>query len=743
MRCKMAIRLGIAAVLLAAIPGQQLRAADVVIHVHRHEQGATTPLTGTVTAQSVVDPSRVLTFPLPAAAISLTPGDWFLSAHIAGDWSEVRLVSIHDTPQTADLNTFPLALMTARITLDIGKEPRELRAYFQRVSLEDLDSPQEGDVVCDVAKGKAICQLPAGELDLAFRIPGYVSRYLWNAKLAPRGTLDAGSFHFVAGSTLSGRVELPRGSEAQLDQVTVVAAPSAVAGANDEQRHRNESARLTTHPTRRGFFAFDLPPGAFTVQASYKTLISEEVKVNVTAGREVPLRQPLRLEPQRSVTVRVHPPLNPLSKPWTIGFNRVDDTGVLLSQRGLNTSLDGTSRFENVVPGRYVLNVVRAPDQSWSSQTVDVDRDTTIDVSIKVIRFTGTIHIGTKPIPAYAILRSPEKGSSVVVKSKADGTFSALLPAPEHDTWDEIEVRADLPPLKRTLHQVRFQVHDDGRAELNLDLPSRSIVGTVVDEFGRPATQAIIDMVLPDGSFQQIESADGSFMVSGLESGRHRLRASTIERESIDLEDVAVSEDTDATADVVLPIVPVQHLRGVIRSHDGPVIGAGLFAEKAGDLTRPLFLSRVDQDGHFDIRFPAATSEVVVAINAPGFAFRLARAQVSTEEQTFGVEQNGGTLFVDMPPARPPLRPYLMHDGAALLATSAVYLGVGTFEANLSKRVKFTIPSIEPGVYSVCWFADGLSTPSGALPCVSGVLAPHGTLTLAEQDSRDYRATTD
>jgi hypothetical protein len=322
----------------------------------------------------------------------------------------------------------------------------------------------------------------------------------------------------------------------------------------------------------------------------------------------------------------------------------------------------------------------------------------------------------------------------VNIKSKTDGTFSALLPAPKHDTWDEIEVRADLPPLKRTLEHVRFQTHDDdGRAELNIELPSRSIVGTVVDEVGRPALHALIDLVLPDGSLQQIDSPDGAFMVTGLESGRHRLRAATLERESIDPQDVTLTDDVDATADVLLPVVPVQHLRGVIRTLDGPAVGAALFATKPRDLTRLVFLSRPDQEGHFDIRFPAATAEAVVAINVPGFAFRLATAPLGTEEQTFGVDQNGGTLSVDTPPARSGVRPYLMHNGAMLLATTAAYVAGATFEANLSKRVKFTIPSTEPGAYSICWLPDEPSAVSSAVPpCIGGVLAPHGTLNLAE-----------
>jgi hypothetical protein len=705
-------------------------AADVVVHIHRHGQRAGATTTGTVTAQSVGEPGRSLAFALPAA-ISLSPGDWFLSANIDGDWSEQSLVSVQAASQTIELNTFPLALLTAHITLDIGKQPRELRAYFHRVSLEDLDSPPEGDVSCDVGKGVANCRLPAGNFDVAFRIPGYASRYLWNATLSRQAVFDAGSLRFAAGSTLSGRVDVPQGVQTRLDRVTVIVRPSAVAGANDEQRHRNESARQTAHPDRRGFFAVDLAPGEFTIQASFNDLISEELKVKVTAGREVSLRQPLRLEPRRSVTVRVQPPLDPWSKPWTIEFASVDDTGFLLSERALKTSPDGTCRFANVLPGRHRLTVVRTVNQSWATRMIDVDRDSVVDVGVKVIRLTGTIRAGAKPLAASATLRSFESGASVVISSKADGTFAARLPAPEHDTWDEIEVRATFPPVRRVLQHVQIHAGDDGTAELNLDLPSRSISGTVIDELGRSVAPAMVDILLPDGSIQQIDSPDGAFTVTGLDSGRHRLRAAADERESIDLQDLILSDDEDASADIVLTVAPVSHLRGVIRTLSGPVIGAALFAAKPGELTRPVILSRVDPEGRFDLRFPAATSDVMIAINAPGYAFRLARSPVGSEEQTFAVEQNGGTLFVDAPPVRSGLRPYLLHNGAALPAIAAAYVAGATFGANLAERVKFNIASVEPGPYSLCWIADGASAGSGA-PCVSGVLAPHGTLTLAE-----------
>jgi hypothetical protein len=710
-----------------------LHASNIAIHLHRQGTAADAKAVGTLTARNVADSGRSLEFALPAASIALPPGDWFLSAHLAGQWSEPRLVSVRDDAQSTDLNTFPLARLTARITTPMGKVPHELQAYFHRVSLVDVSAPAEGIVPCAIKKGVATCDLPAGEFDFTFRIPGYVSRYRWNASLTQQKPFDAGTLQFVAGSTLSGRVEIPQQRDARLDRVTVVVKPAAVAGANEALRHRHDAARLTTHPTRRGFFALDLPPGQFTLQASCDDLISEEMTFDISAGHEALLRQPLQLQPQRSVTVHVHPNLDPWSKPWTIEIARTDLTGVLLSERSLHTASDGTCHFNNVLPGSHRVTVARSGNQSWASESLYVDGDSSIDINVRAIRVTGTIRLGSKPLAATAMVRSTGSGASGFLRSKADGTFLAALPAPEHDTWDEIEVRA-APSLKRTLQNVHVQRRDDGTAELNLDLPARFITGTVVDEIGRPAAPALVDLLLPDGTLQQVESSDGSFVISALEPGQHRLRATTLDRESIDLQTVALSDDADAMAEVVLPIAPVGHLRGVIRALDGPVLGAGLYAVRMGDHTRPVMVSPVDPEGHFDLRFPAATSEVAVAINAPGFAFRLARIPLSADDQALAVEQNGGSLSVDVPAVQAGLRPYLMHNGAALPATAVAYVAGVPFFGNLPKRARFQIPSMEPGDYSLCWLADEGSM--GAPPCINGFLAPHGTLILVDDSPK-------
>jgi hypothetical protein len=95
------------------------------------------------------------------------------------------------------------------------------------------------------------------------------------------------------------------------------------------------------------------------------------------------------------------------------------------------------------------------------------------------------------------------------------------------------------------------------------------------------------------------------------------------------------------------------------------------------------------------------------------------------------VDQNGGALAIDTPPAKPGLRPYLMHSGASLSAIAAAYVAGVPFQANLSDRVKVEIPSMEPGAYSLCMVADPPAPAREVPACASGVLAPHGTLSLS------------
>src|SRR2546429_8843882 len=104
-----------------------MSAAEVTVNVHRHTANADPHTTGKVMAQSAADPGKSLTFSLPSK-VTLPKGEWFATPQIDGDWGEPRLLSIGDQPQTVELNTYPLARLTAKVTLPNGKVPRELQA---------------------------------------------------------------------------------------------------------------------------------------------------------------------------------------------------------------------------------------------------------------------------------------------------------------------------------------------------------------------------------------------------------------------------------------------------------------------------------------------------------------------------------------------------------------------------------------------------------------------------------------
>ncbi len=224
------ILLSIVAFLLAA----PSFAVEIGVSLQRHPSGGVDAASAEVVAVSAGDVTKKIRSSLPGK-LDLPAGEWFLEVHAGDDWSETRLITVRDNqPQTVELSSYRAARLEARAALPGGKPPVEMKVSFQRARLGDEDTPVEGSVACDIARGVATCRLPAGELDLSFRVIGYASRFRWGVKLSPGATFDSGSIGFVPGSTLSGRVEVPKGHEAQIDRVAIVARPVSPPGSKSK-----------------------------------------------------------------------------------------------------------------------------------------------------------------------------------------------------------------------------------------------------------------------------------------------------------------------------------------------------------------------------------------------------------------------------------------------------------------------------------------------------------------------------
>jgi hypothetical protein len=109
-----------------------------------------------------------------------------------------------------------------------------------------------------------------------------------------------------------------------------------------------------------------------------------------------------------------------------------------------------------------------------------------------------------------------------------------------------------------------------------------------------------------------------------------------------------------------------------------------------------------------------------------------------SNEQTITLGASGGTLVIDLQPARPGLdastTPYLVHGGA--IEAAGALAGWGSAPGGARGGGPAVIHAVAPGVYALC-FADAAELAvlwRGALPpdrCRTGSVEPGRTLTLS------------
>ncbi len=691
-------------------------------------------------AAAAMDPLK-LTINGSEASITLSSGQWFVSATSPGYWSAPVLVSVADRPAEATLILYRSTRLRTRVTIPSPGQARLLDVYFNPT--DPASRAPRGSESCPVTDGHVDCELPMGTYDLAFRIPGHASLYRWGIDLREKPSVDLGTLGFRRGATLSGRVEGADGKRQESDIVEVTLRNAAASERNDAMRNSQSVTRTVTRANKRGFFSFDVLPGSYIVSASSGDLVSEEREVTVIEGRESLLDEPLILERLWTLKVNVQVPPEASKMPWTVAVTRFDAERHAAPQPPLPLPADGICRFDRQLSGSYTVEL-RIRDSVWFSESFYLDGDRTIDMPVRVMKGRGSIVLGETPLQAQLLFRSRENGFRIPARSKADGTFLVFLPDLDQEVWEEVEIQSAQPRVKRLLERVALHRDDEGVATIDLRLPEIRIEGKVVDENDRPVSEGFINLTAPDG-FHQFELSGGTFTINALQPGRYSLTAATPDRETeeplfVDLAESAVERD------VVLRVAPISPLRGSIASATGPVIGASVFISPANHAQSVIGSIPVDTTGVFEFRLPPQTREVLVAAAAPGFSFRMMRLPAPATSMDLVVDQNGGVLTIDgrVGARAEPFRPYVIHNGAVLNGFAVAYLARGRLIGNPDQRLQFEIPRAEEGAYSLCLLSNDeeRSVRLGAkLPesrCVSGVLARHGSLNLrAPEVDRD------
>jgi hypothetical protein len=664
------------------------------------------------------------------ASVPLSAGQWFVDASSPGYWSEPELVSVTDHPTEATLTLYRATRIRAQVATPSKTAARTVDVYFNPT---DTTSGQpSGSIACPVSEGSLDCELPSGLYDLAFRIPGHASTYKWDVDLKAKPLADLGTLQFRIGATLSGQVVIDGlGKQDSLDKVKVTLRNDSGVARNDALLSRQSVTAMSTRPNQRGFFSFDVLPGNYVVSAVSPGLVSEERQITVIEGHEAILKEPLTLERLWTLIVNTRLPAEGSAQPWRLAVTRFDSEGHP-SERIVTIPSDGISRLEKQLPGSYTVEL-KLHDSVWAAQSSFVDRDTTIDLAVSVARVHGSVLLGDEPLPASLVFQSRDKGFRIPARTRADGTFLVYLPAVPGDRCDEVEIQSSDPWVKRVLKDVPLESDGEDVATMTLRLSANRIDGVVVDENDRPVTQGLINISSADGA-GQFEMSDGTFTIQGLESGRYSLTATSRERETEGPVFVEIQGESENRYDVVLKIAPASQFQGSVVSAGGPVIGASVFIGPTNNAPSIIATIPVDTTGAFAFRVPPQTRDMLVAVMAPGFSFRMMRTPVPATKLDLVVDQRGGMLTIDAPSAS--LRPYVIHNGAILSAFTVAYLARGRFLANPGERIYFEVASVEEGTYTLCLLSkdEERSVRLGAPPpdprCASGALARHGILKL-------------
>lgn len=619
-----------------------------------------------VGADTIVRAGAIAGTPRP---IELERGLWRVRAEAKGIWSAPAVVEIGDDPVTVVLPLYRATPVTFRIGMPKGdRAPKELNVYFG-----------EHVVSCAIDDMRAVCDLPEGTHDLAFRVPGYVSVYEWERKIADR-PIDLGTLQFRRGTTISGRVDIARSTLREMRDVEVVLTAAPDADLNELQRERAALTTVVVRPTARGFFHAVVAPGAYSVEARAKRHRSERHVVTVLEGGEAAMRDVLVLEPSRELTVSVTPPLDPTGAPWVLHLEEPKRR----EQRSANVSEHGTARFADLFPGTYSLSVGRNDGNAWHTEPVDVATQSFVSVSVPLTLVRGEVRLGDRPLRAR--LRFWDDRRNITILSRESGAFAIHLPLDEKTTtWPHIEVEADAPFLRALLEDVPIERNENGEAFLELEIASRTITGEVVDETGRRAGPALITVQNGDSGVFQVESEDGAFAFEAAATGTVSMTAMTRERETA--QPYVVRNEIE---DIRLVVMPTSTFRAVVQSSFGPILGASVWI--APRLPQPFVaLIATEGDGAVQYRVPAGTSHVWASVAAPGFAHRLLRLPVTPEPHQILLTQSGGHLQFERAEVEG-RKPYVMRNGALLSLVHFQYVARGTF--------------VEEGVYSLCRFND-------------------------------------
>ncbi len=686
--------------------------------------------------------------------MDLGDGVWRVQASAPGYWSQEAEVTVAgQTPGDVKLALWPAASLLGEIAAAGGESlPTSLdvrliavsvsggeRADLQGSAMQPEPSPSHARLSCQISEGTWSCVGPAGLFDVRLEAAGFAPRYEWGVSLKASESTDVGRTELRRAASVFGRAVRKDGADppgpcrATLqpdDQRRGGAEPDAESATADE-------ASLSVSLNPRGYFQLvGMQPGSHVLSIECQAA-SGIRELHVQADGETRIDPPLQLEEQ-TIEIAVTPKIDPAGQPWRL---TVDATAPRLRRIAdkAATSADGHWMRRGMMAGAYRVVVSSAGGTSWLQRDFNLRAGGgPLSLHLASANVAGRVTLGTQPVRARLLFFNQAGGEPVTLNSDEDGRFKGMLPiAPDarETTWI-VDAHVAQPASVRRIAGVDVPTLAGG-AWLDLSLPTIAVRGTVHSEEGQPQRGIQVSFEGSSG-FRTTTSTDdvGRFEMPVLSPGRYTAVADSPEGAS----DRTPFEVTDGSeSELSLTIHPSMRIPFYVVSNQGPVSDATVQVWIAPGVPRAF--ARTDQDGRFEVKLPAGTTEVGLTVGAPGYALKLIRVPVSTESDpsqkanTITLGTSTGTLVLNLQPQKTTSDTsaalYLIHNGA--IQDARTVAGWGSDQAVASDAGPAVADAIEPGAYALCLLADPAELWQGALPpehCRSGSVEPGGTLTL-------------
>lgn len=586
-----------------------------------------------------------------ASLDDLAPGLWEVRLVAADRWAAPAVVHLSDDVAEAAgaiLRAFPAAEVTGRLVsnrMDAGAFKR-LRLLFSSARTPEAEEPSGVRAAqCAISEDRFKCKLPAGLWDLRVRVPGYVSRFLWDVPLPAKRVTDLGTQELRPGSSLFGFVPACEG-ESPDPTCRVELAPLRSPAPTADDARRQAGLGTASPVDEHGFFLLEgIAPGVYELTAVKKGFAPAHVfPLQVHSGKESELALPIELERPVELMVRVQPPADPWTRNWNLQLLK-SGLGPRMVRPFADGRLEnGSWKRDNTPPGRYQLRIEDASGSVWHVEEFEVSAENpVIDVSMPIVTVEGTVTLGESPLAAEIWFGGKYGERRIHTTSQADGYYSVYLPAA--DSW-RIALVSDDPRVSRTLREVVLPEADDSEAvHLDLHLPDTLIFGKAIDPESRPvqgAVVSVLDYTRMEHPVQVRTDETGSFEIRGLGPGTLQISANRGDLHSD--EQILFLEDEDSRKRVFLTLRRGSEVTGMVQSSLGPVVGVMLFATPVGSSTGDQRIT--DVQGRFTTRVPPQTGLLDVVVLAPGLNFTARREPISNDRVNVEVAADGGTLVI-------------------------------------------------------------------------------------------------